>query len=286
MVGRRRWVTCVGALVLACVLPASALAQHHGAAAAPADDHVYVVRSGDTLSSVAEHLGVEPMALAARNYLTRPFSLRIGRRLRVPAGVAADVLRRLPTRSALDARSGGGGDAGGAHVVTLVRARDQGVLETNLRAATPALRVRMERFLRYRDGSRHIVHPRLIHVLADIGDHFEGHRIVVLSGFRPVLRNRSAPRSRHSQGYAVDLRVEGVSLAALQTYCSSLENLGCGLYARGRYVHVDVRRESDDWMGGRTVSPRDAATDPDHAERIEDVLTDAAPMRADVADAP
>jgi LysM repeat protein len=256
-------------------------------------EHVYVVAPGDTLSRIASRLEVPPRALAERNYLTRPYALRVGRRLRLPDGVPPEVARRLPTR--------GQAEQGGAHAAdddtadaastvraeesthrqgfaTLVRARDGAVLATNLTAPGQSLRVRAERFLRFRDGSRHPIHPRLLRVLATLSDHFDGRRIVVLSGFRPQLHNTSAPRTRHSQGYAVDLRVEGVALHSVQAYCESIANVGCGLHPHAGFVHVDVRREAASWtdptpVGGHGRPP------PESDETVSEVMADAARVR-------
>jgi LysM repeat protein len=241
------------------------------------EPRVYVVEPGDTLSSIADELGVSPRELAARNGLQAPFRLRVGRRLRLPPGVDPDVARDLPTRARLAADEDGA-SRGGPGLVTLARQRDGATLTTNLHAETHGHRMRLERFLRFRDGSRHAIHPRLIRAVATLGEHFAGRRVVVLSGFRPQLRNPSAPRTRHSQGYAVDLRVEGVPVRAVHAFCTTLDALGCGLYPRGGYVHIDVRREAASWTenGGTDAH---AAHSRESDETVAEVLADAAPVR-------
>jgi LysM repeat protein len=57
-----------------------------GAASSSAGGGKHTVRSGDTLSSIAQHFGVSLRALQAANGITNPNLLRIGRVLTVPAG--------------------------------------------------------------------------------------------------------------------------------------------------------------------------------------------------------
>ncbi len=54
-----------------------------GSAAKPAS-RTYVVRSGDTLNSIAQRLGVSASALAATNGITNPNRIYVGMTLRVP----------------------------------------------------------------------------------------------------------------------------------------------------------------------------------------------------------
>jgi uncharacterized protein YcbK (DUF882 family) len=247
-------------------------------------ERVYVVRAGDTISRIAARLGVSPRALAARNYLTPPYRLRIGRRLRLPDGVDPNVARRLPTRAQLAAGNNTttvspGENAHASHragFVTLVRARDGAVLATNFTTGTRSLRMRVERFLRFRDGSRHLIHPRLLRHLAALSDHFGGRRIVVLSGFRPHLRDSVLPRGTHSRGYAVDLRVEDASLAAVHAFCTTLRGAGCGLYPRANFVHLDVRAEAAAWTDGSGPGDRRARRR-GAEESVAEVMDDAAP---------
>lgn len=244
------------------VLP-NAHAQHPPAEPAV---RVYVVQPGDTLLRVANRLGVPPRELAARNSLPRPYTLNVGQRLRLPTGVRPEVLTTLPTRD----EASGASSPQGAHragFVTMVRARDQQELSTNFAAAAPNLRVRVERFLRARDNRQHLVHPRLLRTLQLMSDRFGGRRIVLLSGYRPA--HAGEPVSRHSLGQAVDVRVEGIPLRDVWQYCQTLDNMGCGLFPRQDYVHVDVRTAPEAWQrDGRRATGRPPARqlDPDPDE--------------------
>lgn len=265
------------ALVVAVVLLGTVPAVAH----AQAEERVYVVQPGDTISRIAARLGVPYRALAERNHLAPPYRLRVGRRLRLPEGVAPEVLRRLPTRAQLESGAGNESSGGTEHrpgFVTLVRARDGAVLATNFRAGSRELRLRVERFLRFRDGSRHLIHPRLIRYLADLSDRFGGRRIVVLSGFRPQLRRTTLPRTRHNRGYAIDLRVEGVSLRAVHEFCTTLRGTGCGLYPRAQFVHMDVRVENASWVDHTGPDERRYRR-PEAEEAVYEVMDDAAPVR-------
>lgn len=276
--------------LLACVvtslvasLPARASAQ------TPQDptERIYVVSPGDTISRIAARLEVTVPALAARNYLTPPYRLSLGRRLRLPPGVPPRISRTLPTRGTLQT----GGTAavqaamtpapGPAHrqgFVTLVRQRDGAELSTNFALANPRLRARLERFFRYRDNTQHLVHPRVPRILMALSDHYDGRRITVLSGFRPMTgRGGDGPRTRHSQGYALDLRVEGVTNRALHQFCQTLTDVGCGLHLQGDFVHVDVRAGATAWVvGGRANAAN--AVPPDALETAAEVRADAAPL--------
>ena len=245
--------------------------------AAPPESRVYVVQPGDTLLRVANRLGVPPRELAARNSLPRPYTLRVGQRLRMPVTVRPEVLQALPTREeASNSSSPQGSHRPG--VVSMLRLRDQGELTTNFAAAAPGLRVRVERFLRARDNRQHIVHPRMLRVLQQMADRFGGRRILVLSGYRPAQAGRSV--SRHSLGQAIDARVEGIPLRDLWTWCQSLPNMGCGLFPRHNYVHLDVRTAAEHWEAA-TRRRRDAGEtrllDPDPDEDPAEVTADAAP---------
>ncbi len=256
-----------------------------------ASDRVYVVAPSDTVSRIAARLQVPLRDLLERNHLTAPYRLRVGRHLRVPEGVPADVLRTLPSRQSVEA---GAADshrrepAQGAvesldrsGLVTLVRRRDGAELTTRFDNPAQSFRVRMARFLRFRDGSRHGIHPRLVRQLAAVSEHFAQRPITVLSGFRPQLYRRTGPRTRHSQGYAVDIRIDGVGLRDLFQFCESLENMGCGFYPRARFVHFDVRREPLSWEDNASPGSRhsrETVTDSD--ENVTEVMEDAAQVRA------
>jgi uncharacterized protein YcbK (DUF882 family) len=253
----------LSALVLAALvaaLPGVALAQDQG------PERVYVVARGDTLSTIAERLGVSTRALAERNHLEAPYALRVGRRLRLPDGVAANVLRGLPLRQtpggtaatvhgaparttpARGGRGRGWGRPRTPGLVRLVREYNDESLAINLRRVSRSALRRMERFLAFSDGRHHPIHPRLLRQLAMVSDHFGGRRIHVISGYRPFRRGQWTPHSNHNIGHALDFRIEGVPNRAVRDFCRTLPQTGCGFYPRSVFVHMDVRAESATWV--------------------------------------
>lgn len=252
---------------------ATASAQRH-----PVADNaprVYIVRPGDSIQRIARYLQVPLRELAARNSLNPPYTLRQGRRLRLPDGVPPEVLRDLPLRDAPPAEEGGDGGPHRAGVVTLVRLRDSGEMVANFTANPRNLRARVERIMRSRGGIVHTLHPRLVRLFPIISDHFNGRRILVLSGYRPHTGGRDAPRSRHAMGTAVDLRVEGVALRTLFTFCQTLPDAGCGMAVGANYLHLDVRTAAQHWtVTGRRGSRGDPNIPPE--EDVAEVLAEAA----------
>lgn len=248
-------------------------------ALARASDHVYIVRPGDTLGRVAGLLQVSPRDLAGVNGLRAPYAMRVGQRLRLPQEVPQEVLRSLPLRGELrsiDADTGAS-RAHRAGMVHLVRLRDDAALTINFTANPRNLRVRVEQMLRARNGLMRVAHPRLLRLFPTLSDRFGGRRIVVLSGYRPHHRALGPLPNRHAQGYAVDLRVEGVPTSQVFAFCRTLTNMGCGYSLRADYVHIDVRPTSEHWSyrarGGTAGDPNVPPEDD-----VSLVLEDAAPM--------
>lgn len=103
------------------------------------------------------------------------------------------------------------------------------------------------------DGSDPIfVSPRLVDILETIRQHF-GAAVTVTSGYRTVSYNRtvsgSASASQHCNGLAADIKVAGVSPAAVADYAEQLlgDHGGVGRY--GTFTHVDVRANKSRWKG-------------------------------------
>jgi hypothetical protein len=88
-------------------------------------------------------------------------------------------------------------------------------------------------------GTRRI-DPRLVERLQRVVDHFAKpstpERLVVVSAFRP-----RGSGSYHSTGRALDFRIDGVDNDALDAFCRTLPDTGCGLYPHDVFVHMDVR---------------------------------------------
>jgi len=117
------------------------------------------------------------------------------------------------------------------------------------------------------------VDPELLDRLQRIGESFEGHTIQIYSGYRPG----SARTSRHHQGRAFDLTVEGVERERVRDVALGFERTGVGWYPNSVFVHVDVREESHYWVDASAPGEparyvRDAAPPPPSADEISAML--------------
>jgi LysM repeat protein len=259
------------------VLAAVTLAASPAQAQQQLVDGQYVIGRGETLSEIAQRLGVTTRALAEHNHLEAPYALRTGRRLRLPPTVTDDVIRQLGGRPAARTnvtaanatragttppnrgrvqpnapRAGSGGGRWGRPAargyVRLVRESSGMSMGLHMRRITPSVLGRMRAFLRFADGRSHPINARLLRQLAVVSDHFGGRRVHVISGFRPFRRGQWTPHSNHNVGRAMDFRVEGVPNRVLRDFCRTLPQTGCGYYPRSVFVHMDVREESAYWV--------------------------------------
>jgi uncharacterized protein YcbK (DUF882 family) len=117
----------------------------------------------------------------------------------------------------------------------------------------PSALSRLNNFLRdHRTGDVHVYDPREFDLLEAIEQklgrpHAE---INIICGYRTswsnaFLRARSsavAQHSLHMQAMAIDIRIPGVTTAALRDAALSLHRGGVGYYAGEQFVHVDVGR--------------------------------------------
>jgi len=85
------------------------------------------------------------------------------------------------------------------------------------------------------DGVK-LLHPRLLWLLNGIAEQFPARSIRVFSGYR-----RERASSRHDQGRALDISIDGVSNADVFQACRRFDDAGCGYYPNSLFVHVDVR---------------------------------------------
>jgi uncharacterized protein YcbK (DUF882 family) len=102
---------------------------------------------------------------------------------------------------------------------------------------------RFQRFMRcHHTNSQHKMDPRLARLLYQVGRHFPGHRLEVVSGFRNP-KVASNPRSPHKLGLACDFHVAGVTNTALRDYLRhTFQRVGVGYYPNSMFVHLDVRK--------------------------------------------
>ena len=86
------------------------------------------------------------------------------------------------------------------------------------------------------------VEPELVAKLQTLRDSL-GRPITVTSGYRCPIHNRNiggATQSRHMQGQAADLTVNGVSPTAVATAADRVGFGGIGIYVKSGFTHVDV----------------------------------------------
>lgn len=104
-----------------------------------------------------------------------------------------------------------------------------------------------------RDGSDPVfVAPRLVEVLEAVRVHF-GATVTVTSGYRTVSYNatveNSSKTSQHCNGLAADIKVAGVSPAAVADYAEQLLGSHGGVGRYGTFTHIDVRADKSRWKG-------------------------------------
>jgi hypothetical protein len=140
-----------------------------------------------------------------------------------PAPVARPPLVLLPI-------NGGG-------TVQLAPQRDDGGFSTSdLERAAAA-------FSQQSPGKVHPLAPRLLDLVYRSVRRFDGGIVRVVSGYR---RDRAG--SRHTQGRAVDMRIDGIAADRLAAYLRELGFVGVGLYPKSGFVHLDVRDASYFWI--------------------------------------
>ncbi|MFO0659024.1 MAG: DUF882 domain-containing protein [Polyangiaceae bacterium] len=97
------------------------------------------------------------------------------------------------------------------------------------------------------NGAKHTIEPRLVRLVGQVSQHFDGRTIEVVSGFRPYSPKQYTPHSKHNLGAALDFRVRGVRNEELRDFCKSLKSVGVGYYPNSSFVHLDVRPASTYW---------------------------------------
>jgi uncharacterized protein YcbK (DUF882 family) len=218
-----------------------------GARAAPAET-VHLVREGDTLGAIALRYGVSEQALRDANHLSEEALIRLGRKLVVPAPPAgAPALRKK----------------GMLHLARGTETLHITVVDKKKRLLSAAL-PEISRLLRYPSGEVRPIEPRLVRLLAEVSDHFDGREIIVVSGFRPYSPTQYTPHSNHNVGKAVDFMVRGVANETVRDFCRTLRNVGVGYYPNSSFVHLDVRTKNGYWVdyAGSGQRPRYHRNDP------------------------
>lgn len=200
---------------------------------------VTYVRPGQTLGQIARahDTSVEELRRLNRS-LRRRSTLRVGERLILPGYQAAAAPRRS---------YGPPPDPGLARIRRNGTTVEVRLLDAERRVTREGLEQLALLMRRHEDDEPELPHPRLVHLLAAISDHFGGREITLVSGRRPA-RGFTRQSSRHVSGQATDIRIAGVPNRALWDFCRSLPQTGCGFYPRSTFVHVDVRERAAQWV--------------------------------------
>jgi uncharacterized protein YcbK (DUF882 family) len=103
---------------------------------------------------------------------------------------------------------------------------------------------RFDHFLRcHHTNTQHPMNPRLVRVLYQVGRHFPGRKVEIVSGYRhpSVAKN---PRSPHMKGLACDFRIVGIKNTELRDYLRrGFDKVGVGYYPNSSFVHLDMRKD-------------------------------------------
>lgn len=199
------------------------------------------VRPGDTLARLARRHDVSVEDLQRMNRLRRSSRLRAYQRLVLPSYLPPEEERR----------DWGEPDAPGT--VTLIRRRghDEPVtlrlVDTERRPLREALDPLGAVMRRQDDDPARAPNPRLAILLAQLSDSFGGRPITIVSGWRSAGGYTRAS-SRHTQGRAADIRIQGVGNRTLWEACRRIDHAGCGFYPRSSFVHVDARMTRTQWV--------------------------------------
>lgn len=115
-----------------------------------------------------------------------------------------------------------------------------------------------------------LLHPRLVHMLQRVAERFPGKTIEIISGYRPHKRGTRV--SKHSEGRALDFRVEGVPNRELYEFIKELPGVGAGYYPNSVFVHMDVRNRKilwTDYSGVGQAAQYEKPTAPSQESDIE-----------------
>lgn len=103
------------------------------------------------------------------------------------------------------------------------------------------------------DGSDVVfVSTSLVDILEAIRVHF-GRPVTITSGYRTVSYNaslkNSSKKSQHCNGLAADIKVAGISPAAVADYAEQLLGSHGGVGRYSTFTHIDVRADKSRWRG-------------------------------------
>ncbi|MCA9574028.1 MAG: LysM peptidoglycan-binding domain-containing protein [Polyangiales bacterium] len=204
------------------------------------EEGVAYVAVGQTLSHVARENNVTAEQLARANRIDVDATLQPGQRLVLPGHEHTAAARQQYGRP----RNPG--------VVTFFRFSSRETLRIRVLDSRGrprrAARTQLSRLMRERQSdATHEVDERLMRLLVQVSDNFGGRKLYIISGFR-TAGGYTRESSRHTQGRAVDFRVDRVANTEVRDYCRQLPDTGVGYYPNSSFVHLDTRSDSAYWV--------------------------------------
>jgi uncharacterized protein YcbK (DUF882 family) len=204
----------------------------------------HIVKQGDTVIRIAKRYRVDVDELRELNRIRDDSKLRIGQRVVIPKGKRVDPADAIDAAGSIDeAEPKWNGKA------TVVRVRDSErktmtMFDKRGRVRQYARRT-ISRLARSKKGKVRWLDRRLIALIGRVAEHYPGHDIEIISGYRPHRRGRK--RSQHAKGKAIDFRVRGVPDLELYDFLRTFPKVGVGYYPNSTFVHLDVRDKKFLW---------------------------------------
>lgn len=195
----------------------------------------HTVQPGQTLWSIARAYNVKGQTIARRNELEEGAALKAWQKLVIPG-----AKKVVPVRV----------KGFVVQPIRFVRVYNDESMSLKLMNRSGRVnkwsRKKLSALAGPRKGKRRakLFHPRLIHMIQRVAEHWPGKTIEIVSGYRP---GETGSESKHSEGRAIDFRVAGVSNKDLYDFCTQLPKSGCGYYPNSVFIHMDARDKSATW---------------------------------------
>ncbi len=243
----RRYHVTVADLAAANGLSATASVRPGQELRIPEAGCVYVA-AGDSLIEIAHDHNCTVAELVRLNHLHDGQALQVGQRLVLP-GFEATTTRTGRTTASRWGTARTPGTATFYRIATHTRERIR-LVDVTRRATRAAMR-RLGLMMRPRGARPRETFPnppaRLVELLARVSDHFGGHVVHIVSGYRHA-GGYTRESSQHTHGHAIDIHIDGVPNTELRDYLRTFDRVGVGYYPRSSFVHFDVRTRSAYWV--------------------------------------
>jgi len=110
---------------------------------------------------------------------------------------------------------------------------------------TPAMAKQIAHVFRCRTEREHVIARRTLAMLAALSEHYAGHPIDLVSGYR--VRRGESMTSPHRGARAIDFRIRGVPLREVRDWLwNHYTEVGIGWYPEKQFIHMDARPTEHD----------------------------------------